>query len=65
MADRSRSNGEPKAASGRASAGTMPRWVKVFAIVGAVLVVLFVVLHLTGHGFGHHMPAADHGAPAP
>lgn len=67
MADRSRPNGEPKAAPGRATAGAMPRWVKLFAIVGVVLVVLFVVLHLTGHGFGHqmHMPAAEHGAAAP
>jgi hypothetical protein len=29
--------------------------VKVFAIIAAVLVLLFVVLHLTGGGMGGHM----------
>jgi hypothetical protein len=33
----------------------MPRWVKVFAIVGAVVLVLLVVMLLTGHGPGRHM----------
>ena len=34
-----------------------PRWVKVSGIVVIVLVLVFVILHLTGHGFGgHHMP---------
>ena len=33
-----------------------PRWVKVFGIVIVVLVLLFVALHLTGHGFGGHTP---------
>lgn len=32
----------------------MPRWVKVFGAVGLVLVVLFIVLHVSGHGFGGH-----------
>ena len=41
----------------RTDTGT-PRWVKVF---GLALVVLFVVLHLTGHGMGAH----DHGVSAP
>jgi hypothetical protein len=31
-----------------------PRWVKVFGIIAIVLVLLFVVLHLSGHGFGGH-----------
>jgi len=31
-----------------------PRWVYVFGIIAVVLVVLFVVLHLTGHGLGGH-----------
>ncbi|HZR36120.1 MAG TPA: hypothetical protein VFA75_12130 [Nevskia sp.] len=35
-------------------AGT-PRWVKAAGIVALVLVVLFVVLHLTGRGFGRHL----------
>ena len=33
----------------------LPRWVKVFLIVFIALVLLFVVLHLTGNGFGDHM----------
>lgn len=33
-----------------------PRWVKVFGVIAIVLVVLFVILHLAGGGFGHHTP---------
>ena len=37
---------------------SIPRWVKVFGIIAVVLVVGFVILHLTGHGFGNHtMPS--------
>jgi len=32
----------------------MPLWVKVFGIVFIILVVAFVVLHLTGRGLGNH-----------
>jgi hypothetical protein len=32
-----------------------PRWVKVFVLIAIILVVLFVILHLTGNGFGDHM----------
>jgi len=32
-----------------------PRWVKVFGIIFIVLIVLFVILHLTGRGLGDHM----------
>jgi hypothetical protein len=32
-----------------------PRWVKVSVIIIIALVLLFVILHLTGHGFGDHM----------
>jgi len=39
----------------RPTPGT-PRWVKVFGIVVIALVLVFVVLHLTGHGFGGHTP---------
>ena len=35
-----------------------PRWVKAFGIVALVLVLAFVVLHLAGGGFGHHI--AEH-----
>jgi hypothetical protein len=31
-----------------------PRWVKVFGIVVLVLVLVFLVLHLTGRGLGGH-----------
>jgi hypothetical protein len=31
-----------------------PGWVKVFGIIVIVLVLLFVILHLTGGGFGGH-----------
>jgi hypothetical protein len=31
-----------------------PRWVYVFGIIALVLVLLFVALHLTGHGLGGH-----------
>ena len=34
-----------------------PRWVKVFGLVTAVLIVAFVALHLAGGGFrGHGSP---------
>ena len=47
-----------------------PRWVKVFAIVTSMLLVAFVVLHLTGHQLGGHTLSAGHpmhtsGADAP
>ena len=34
----------------------MPRWVKVFGLVALVLVLLFVILMLTGHSPGRHLP---------
>jgi hypothetical protein len=46
-------------------AGTeVPRWVKVFIAIGAVLVVLVVVALLGGHGPGRHMPHSigEHGS---
>ena len=40
-----------------------PRWVRVFGVIALVLVLLFVLLHLNGHGFGSHgmkdMPGMD------
>ncbi|MCI3130921.1 hypothetical protein [Phenylobacterium aquaticum] len=53
-----------------ASTPGMPRWVKVFCVVVAGLIVLFVALHLAGlrpggHGFhGRHAGAARTGAAA-
>ena len=40
----------------------MPRWVKLGALVGVVLLVLVVLMLLTGHGPGRHMSS---GAGAP
>ena len=39
-----------------------PRWVYVFGIVAIVLVLLFVILHLTGNSLagGHRLPAGGH-----
>jgi hypothetical protein len=36
------------------SVESAPRWVKVFGIVGLVLVVVFVIVYLAGGGLGHH-----------
>jgi hypothetical protein len=36
----------------------IPRWVKVFGLVGLVLVVLLIVLLATGHGPGRHSGGA-------
>lgn len=38
---------------GESTTGT-PRWVYAFGFVVIVLLVLFVVLHLAGHGLGGH-----------
>ncbi len=39
-----------------------PRWVRVSIIVSVILVLLFVILHLTGNGFsglhGHVLPSS-------
>jgi hypothetical protein len=32
-----------------------PRWVYVFGIVVIVLILLFIILHFAGGGFGRHM----------
>ena len=42
------------------STATTPRWVKVFGTVMGALVLLFVALHLNGHGLGGHatLPSA-------
>jgi hypothetical protein len=34
----------------------IPRWVKVFAIVAAILAMAFIVMHLSGGGMMHHAP---------
>ena len=69
----------PEPRSGTARAGPpsppgAPRWAKVFGIIAAVVLVLFLVLLLTGsnHGPGRHLddggdpaPAVDHRLPHP
>ena len=49
------SNGDT---GGGTSAGShdnsTPRWVQVFGIIAIVVVLLFVILHLTGGGPGRH-----------
>jgi hypothetical protein len=38
----------------RDSTTSTPRWVKIFGIIVLVLVMLFIILHLTGRGLGGH-----------
>ncbi len=45
-----------------------PRWVKVFGIIALVLVLLFVILHITGKslaGPGGHTLPIEHGVQRP
>jgi len=45
-----------------------PRWVKVFGIIALVLVFVFIILHLTGHGLGghtHRPPVTEEGVKRP
>jgi hypothetical protein len=48
----------------RGSTSSTPRWVKVFGIIGGILVLLVVIMMLIGgeHGPGRHTPSGD--APA-
>ncbi len=59
----SQTNAEPER---RSTTGT-PRWVKVLGIIAIVLVLLFVILHLTGNdfGFGMHMMPTEHSTQQP
>lgn len=49
----------------RGSTTSTPRWVKVFGIIVIVLLLLFVILHLTGGGFSGHRPPIEHGGHQP
>ena len=40
----------------------VPRWVKVFGVVGLVLVVVVVVMLFSGHGPSQHASGAGHAA---
>lgn len=39
----------------------MPGWVKVFGIIALVLVFVFIVVHVSGHGIGNHLPSGRPG----
>jgi hypothetical protein len=43
----------------RRSTTGAPRWVKVFGVIALVLILLFVILHLTGRGLGGHTPHSN------
>ena len=46
----------------RRSPPGIPRWVKASALIAIALVVLFVIMHLAGGGFGHHAPLMQYWA---
>jgi hypothetical protein len=48
------SKGDTGVGPGRGSTASTPRWVYVFGIIVIVLVLHFVILHLTGGGLGGH-----------
>lgn len=41
-------------AAGRGSPPSVPRWVKLFVVTLIVLVLLLIILHAMGIGFGSH-----------
>jgi hypothetical protein len=45
----------------RGETTTAPRWAKVSGVIVIVLVLLFIVLHLTGHGRGGHTSSMEDG----
>ena len=54
--------------TGRGSTPSTPRWVNVFGIIVIVLILLFGILHLTGHslgGQGGHTPSIEHSVQQP
>ncbi|AJY76828.1 hypothetical protein [Paenibacillus beijingensis] len=48
------SSDDTRVRSDRGSTPSTPRWVKVFGIIGLVLILLFIILHLTGNSFSGH-----------
>ncbi len=56
---------EGPAAIGRRTPPGAPRWVKVFGVIAAVVLVLFLVLLLTGgeHSPGRHFDGGEDPAP--
>ncbi len=56
MSPNSGSNGETSEAGQEPGLPeTTPRWVYVFGIIFLVLVLVFLIVHLMGRGFGSHM----------
>lgn len=56
---------EDRPAAARPTSG-IPRWVKVFAIIGLVLAAVVVILLLTGnHGPGRHLSAGLESSTSP
>ncbi len=49
------SNSSTRVSPDRKSPPSTPRWVKVSVIIFIVLVLLFLMIEFTGHGFGGHM----------
>ena len=39
--------------------GEMPRWVKVFALIGLLVLILVAIMLLTGHGPSQHLSDAS------
>ena len=58
------SNSDTGAKPGRRSPPSTPRWVKVVAIIALALVLLVVILHVTGRGFGGHAPSGGYIPPS-
>jgi hypothetical protein len=54
------SNGDTRAKPNQREAPGVPRWVKVSGIIVIALVLIVVILHLTGNGFGSHMPSLEY-----
>jgi hypothetical protein len=59
------SRGDTGARSDRGSPPSTPLWVKAFGIVALILVLLFVLLHLSGHAPRGHTSTGEHGAHEP
>ena len=44
----------------RGSPPATPRWVIILGIIFIVLILLFVILHITGNGFGGHTSSMEY-----
>jgi hypothetical protein len=58
MADVDPASGQTQGTEDRSRSGwwaTMPRWVRVFLVIGVLVLVAIVVMLLSGHGPAQHM----------